>query len=404
MRTTRSRPESTLQLAFREIARSGEGPLAVLSHRLTLKRSTLEEKVRALHQKGLVSYTDGGKKAAVNPSFGHVVGIDMGASNLRFALADFCGEFLAHTTEKVRPEDGPRRMIAQIKRGVRRLALAASASAHPPVPKRGTPSRSSPGRLRALAIGVPSPVDPRTGLVALANNLPGWKNVDLRRALEKEFRVPVYLENDGNMAAIGEHWRGVARDAPNFVFLALGTGIGSGIFANGKLCRGRTGAAGELYRLNLEWPRWNEDFGEVGYFESQVSGLGIAAAGRKILGPPAEAQGATLAEERDARFVFEAARQGNCKARAILEKAFTMMGVAVADLVTILDPDLIVFGGGLAKGEPELLLDTVTRVVARIHRDPPPVRLSSLGDKAQTYGAIVSALTLAQEVIIRRLG
>src|SRR5437016_7741005 len=403
MRTTRS-PESTLQLTLREIARSGEVSLAALSRRLTLKPSTLEEKVRALHHSGLVNYTDGGKKAAPNASFGHVLGIDMGASNLRFALADFRGEFLAHTTEKVRPEDGPRRMIAQIKRGVRRLALAASASAHPPVPKRGTPSRSSPGRLRALAIGVPSPVDPRTGLVALANNLPGWKNVDLRRALEKEFRVPVYLENDGNMAAIGEHWRGVVRDASSFVFIALGTGIGSGIFIDGKLHRGRTGNAGELYRLNLEWPRWDEDFGEVGYFESQVSGLGIAAAGRKILGPPAEAQRATLAEERDARFVFEAARQGNCKARAILEKAFTMMGVAVADLVTILDPDLIVFGGGLAKGEPELLLDTVRRVVARIHRDPPPIRLSSLGDKAQTYGAIFSALTLAQEVIIRHLG
>src|SRR5207248_1743625 len=202
-----------LQLTFREIALSGEVSLATLSHRLTFKPSTLEEKVRALHQKGLVSYTDGGKKAALNASFGHVVGIDMGASNLRFALADFRGEFLAHTTEKVRPEDGPRRMIAQIKRGVRRLALAASASAHPPVPKRGASGRSGPGRLRALAIGVPSPVDPRTGLVALANNLPGWKNVDLRRALEKEFRVPVYLENDGNMAATGEHWRGVARDA-----------------------------------------------------------------------------------------------------------------------------------------------------------------------------------------------
>src|SRR6266700_2342907 len=222
MRRTRSRPESTLQLTFREIARSGEVSLAALSHRLALKPSTLEGKVRALHQKGLVSYTDGGKKAAPNPSFGHVVGIDMGASNLRFALADFCGEFLAHTTEKVRPEDGPRRMIAQIKRGVRRLARAAPASAYHPVAKRGASGRSGPGRLRALAIGVPSPVDPRTGLVALANNLPGWKNVDLRRALEKEFRVPVYLENDGNMAATGEHWRGVARDAPNFVFLALG--------------------------------------------------------------------------------------------------------------------------------------------------------------------------------------
>ena len=121
--------------------------------------------------------------------------------------------------------------------------------------------------LRALAIGVPSPVDPRSGLVAFANNLVGWKNVDLRRALEKEFRVPVCLENDANMAAIGEHWRGVARDARSFVFIALGTGIGSGIFIDGRLYRGRTGNAGELFRLNLEWPRWDEDFGDLGYFD-----------------------------------------------------------------------------------------------------------------------------------------
>src|SRR5438128_4788338 len=152
------RPETARQLTFREIARSGELPLEALSHRLALQESTLEEKVRELRQKGLVSYTDGGKKAALNPSFGHVVGIDMGASNLRFALADFRGEFLAHTTEKVRPEDGPRRMIAQIKRGVRRLALAASVSGHHPVAKRGASGRSGPGPLRAAAIGVPSPL------------------------------------------------------------------------------------------------------------------------------------------------------------------------------------------------------------------------------------------------------
>src|SRR2546427_10654113 len=97
MRTT-PRPESTLQLTFREIARSGELPLAALSHRLTLKPSTLEEKGRALHPKGLVSYTDRGKTAALNASFGHAVGIEMAASNLRSARAAFCGYVLAHTT------------------------------------------------------------------------------------------------------------------------------------------------------------------------------------------------------------------------------------------------------------------------------------------------------------------
>ena len=391
--------ETTEQLAFRAIARHGESSRAGLRRALGLESSTLDRKLRTLERKGLVRLDARKGTLALNPSFGRVVGIDMGASNLRFALADFCGDILAHATQKVRPEDGPVRMIAQIKEGIRRLATEdlpaanESESAQSGLRTRG----GHRGRPLALAIGVPSPVDPRTGLVAFANNLRGWKNVDLRRALEKEFRVPVSLENDANMAAIGEHWRGVARDADSFVFLALGTGIGSGIFTNGTLHRGRTGNAGELFRLNLEWPRWDEDFGDLGYFESQVSGLGIAAAGRKMLGPPASR------DERDARFVFEAARQGNTTAQAVLDKAFTMMGVAVADLVAILDPDLIVFGGGVTTGAPEMLLDTVTRVVRRIHPQAPPIKLSALKDKAQTYGAIFSALRLAYEAAVRRL-
>lgn len=389
--------ETTEQLAFRAIARHGESSRAGLRRALGLESSTLDRKLRTLERKGLVRVDAKSGMLSVNPGFGRVVGIDIGASNLRFALADFCGDILAHVTQKVRPEDGPVRMIAQIKEGIRRLAEAPPAvNASEPAESR-PPKRGYRGRPLALAIGVPSPVDPRTGLVAFANNLRGWKDVDLRRALEKEFRVPVSLENDANMAAIGEHWRGVARDAASFVFLALGTGIGSGIFTNGTLHRGRTGNAGELFRLNLEWPRWDEDFGDLGYFESQVSGLGIAAAGRKMLRARASA------DERDARFVFEAARQGNTTAQAVLDKAFTMMGVAVADLVAILDPDLIVFGGGVTNGAPELLLETVTRVVRRIHPQAPPIKLSALKDKAQTYGAIFSALGLAYGAVARRL-
>src|SRR5579863_5133440 len=374
--------ETTEQLAFRAIARHGESSRAGLRRALGLESSTLDRKLRTLERKGLVRIDAKSGTISVNPEFGRVVGIDMGASNLRFALAGFCGDILAHTTQKVRPEDGPVRMIAQIKEGIRRLAEAPPAvnESHPAGSR--PPRRGYRGRPLALAIGVPSPVDPRTGLVAFANNLRGWKNVDLRRALEREFRVPVSLEND----------------ADSFVFLALGTGIGSGIFTNGTLHRGRTGNAGELFRLNLEWPRWDEDFGDLGYFESQVSGLGIAAAGRKMLGPLASS------DERDARFVFEAARQGNTTAQAVLDKAFTMMGVAVADLVAILDPDLIVFGGGVTTGAPELLLDTVTRVVRRIHPQAPPIKLSALKGKAQTYGAIFSALSLAYEAVARRLG
>ncbi len=305
-----------------------------------------------------------------------VAGVDMGASNLRTVLADLTGKILARTEEKLRPEDGPRKTIAQIQKGIECLARR-----HAGLP------------LRAIAIDVPSPVHPRTRVATFANNLPGWKNIDLRAELEKKFRLPVVIENDANMAAIGEHWRGVARGKDNFVFVAVGTGIGSGVFANGRLYEGRTGSAGELFRLQVEWPRWAEEFPDTGYFESYVSGMGIAAEGRKALGGSGVSGG--LIQTRDARFVFEAMRRGNPEARAVLDKIFTMLGVGVANVIAVLDPDLIVLGGGVISGAPEFVLSTVRKVVRRIHPDAPPIKLSALGDRAQTTGAIYSALQFA---------
>ncbi len=397
--------ETRLEKVLEEITSAGEISLRNLARRLGVSLPSVQQKVRPLLREGLVRFDGKGKKIAVNPDFGCVVGIDMGASHLHYALANFRGEILHDSTEKIRPEDGPEKLIAQIKEGIHRQ-VAAVTREHP-AEKAGHAARKPTARpfaVRGIAIGVPSPVDPVTGVVAFANNLPGWKNIHLARALEKEFRLPVVIENDANMAALGEHWRGVARGVSSFVFIALGTGIGSGVYVDGKLVRGRTGSAGELFRLNVEWQRWDEDFGDIGYFETHVSGMGIASEGRKQLGPPAASQAGNLAAERDAYFVFEAFRQGNPQARAALIKVFTMLGVGIADIVAVLDPDLIVLGGGVVKGAPEFLLATLDQVVQRIQKEiAPPIKISALDDKAQTYGAVFSALTGAQRAVLRRL-
>jgi predicted NBD/HSP70 family sugar kinase len=386
--TAQRHSASPLGRLFREISKRGESSSGALARALGLKPSTLASKLRELHAKGLIVFQNGRRRVALNPHFGYVVGIDMGASHLHYALADFRGEILSDATQKIRPEDGPQKLIAQIKEGIRRLA----------------DGQAERGRIQGLAIGVPSPVHPLTGLVSFANNLPGWRDIDLGSQLAQAFRIPVRIENDANAAALGEHWRGVARGTDCFVFIALGTGIGSGIFIHGRLHTGSTGSAGELFRLHVEWPRWQEDFGVTGYFESYASGLGIAAAGRELkttLGAPISPG---LAEERDARFVFESFQRGDPQARAVLEKIFIILGVGIANLVSILDPALIVVGGGVAKGAPEFMLTTVENVVKTIHPDPPPIRLSALEDKAQTFGAIFSALEAATEAIARRLG
>ena len=380
------KPESMVQRIFQRLASHGEVALSALAREVGLRPPTLAGKLRPLGRRELVVYSKDRKRVGINPAYGYVVGVDLGGSHLHYALADFRGEIFKDTTVKVRPEDGPHKMIQQMKEQIRFLAKEAGRR-----------------KLLALAVGVPSPVDTEQGVVAWANNLPGWTNIRLGRELEKAFRVPIFMENDANMAAIGEHWRGVARGVKNFVFVALGTGIGSGVFVDGKLLHGRTGSAGEVFRMNLEWNRWDEEFPDTGYFENYVAGLGIAAAGRKVLGAPTT-EDAGLREERDAYFVFQEHREGNPQATAVLERVFTILGVGISNVVAVLDPELIVFGGGIAKGAPDLMLATVEKVVRRIQKEiTPPFKLSSLGDKAQTYGAIASALTVAAERISARI-
>jgi glucokinase len=378
-------PEIGIQSILQEIVKSETVSLNQLARRQHILPASLLSKLRPLAKQGYLTFSDDRAKVSINPDFGRVVGIDLGGSHAHLALADFRGKILQDSTIKLRPEDGPHKLIAEIVEGAR--ALAASAG----------------GRLLAAAMGVPSPVDAERGVVTFAYNLPGWKEIKLGQELKAKLRVPIFLENDCNMAAIGEHWRGVARGVDNFVMIAIGTGTGSGIFVDGKLYRGRTGAAGEVYHMNLDWQRWADDFGDSGHFESYVSGMGIAAEGRKVITPPAgDASG--LAAERDAYFVFEAFRQGDPKARAVLEQIFTLLGVCIANIVAILDPDLIVLGGGIAKGAPEFMLATVGKVVGHLYKEnAPPIKLTALEDKAQTYGAICSALHLAHQAFSSRL-
>jgi glucokinase len=370
--------ETSLFQLLEEISLHPSIQLKAIAKKLSMSPAAVRSQTGRLRRAGLIVPSVDRRGTRLNPDYGCLVGIDMGASHLHFALADFSGEIIADTTEKVRPEDGPRRTISQIKKGIYRLI---------PPGKRN--------RLRAVAMAVPSAVNPRNGLVLMANNLPGWKNINLKRELEKEFRLPVCIDNDANMAAIGERWRGVARGLENFVFIALGTGIGSGIFANGQLYVGRTGAAGELQFLNVEWPRWNEDFGVTGYFESYASGQGIATLGRKLMKTRGSSRSAGLAETRDAYFVFEAFRHGNAKARKTLETIFTILGVGVANIVGVLDPDMIVLGGGISRGAPEFMLQTVAGVAKKIQPNCPSIRISKLGDQAQTCGAVYSSLLAA---------
>src|SRR5246127_3694643 len=149
---------------------------------------------------------------------GLVVGVDIGGSNLRVALADIQGNVLGRWSASTRETSSPEMVVAQIEEGVESLLEQ---------------SNSSRRSLWVIAAGVPGVTDPKAGVVLATSYLKGWKNVPFQHLLESAFGVPAAVENDVRVGALGEHWLGAARGLDDFVFLAIGTGIAAGIFANG---------------------------------------------------------------------------------------------------------------------------------------------------------------------------
>src|SRR5437879_6535975 len=187
--------------------------------------------VSFLAKKGLVekprhgSSTAGRRpgSAATNAGDGHVVGVDIGGSNLRIALADMNGTVLGKWSTSTRETSSPDMVIEQVRQGTQYLLEHTSVSCR---------------SLLAVAAGAPGITDGDAGVVVGTSYLKGWKDVPLRSLLESALCIPAAVENDVRLAAIGENWTGAARGIRNFVFLAIGTGIAAGIFANGKLVHG----------------------------------------------------------------------------------------------------------------------------------------------------------------------
>jgi glucokinase len=345
----------------------------------TLARKGIEEgeylhRLKRLEKAGIVRFSAEGKRVGFVETESRVIALDMGATNTRYMVADLAGNTVA-THRDHAASQSPEAALEQVMTRMQELRETYCAG----------------GALKAIALGVPSAVHPETGLLISANNLEGWGKVAMGEVLSQRFGVPVLLDNDCNMAAVGEYWQGAAVDIGNFVFVAVGTGIGSGIFIDHKIYRGRTGSAGEIYLMNVDWRRWNEDFSETGNVESFASGIGVAEQAR-LAGLLKRSAKTTELDDRDSRRVFAAMRRGNPLAAKIVDEVFTVLGVAVANMIATLDPQLVVLNGGLTKGDPNLLLGTVHKVVHRIHRDVPTIRFSALGDRAQLYGSLWTAL------------
>lgn len=314
----------------------------------------------------------GGKRPTLlrfNEGYGRVLGIDLGGTHLRVVVASLDGTLLHRTVEEIDATAGPEPILRRI------IAAGCAALA-----------ASGGGRTVAVALATPGVVDVREGVVVGARNLRGWQHVPVRDRLGRGFGVPVTVENDVNLAAVGERWQGAGHGHDDIVFVSIGTGIGAGILIGGEVHRGHRYAAGEVNSLPSGYP--SPDGGEAG-LEDVASGPAIVrrAAARGI-----DAAAGSMTTDA----VFAAAARGEPLAAAVIGEALDALARGVAALVAGIDPSVVVIGGGVSR-QGEALLGPLRERVAGMVRLRAPIVRSALGVDAQLYGAVFAALRLADE-------
>ncbi|MDA2927252.1 ROK family protein [Acidobacteria bacterium AH-259-G07] len=310
----------------------------------------------------------------------YAIGVDIGGHKIRAALCNSRGDFMARQTAEIDPEATTTQTNVDILVCVIEAVLK----------KAGL----SPRDLACIAVGVPGVTNTKEGVVVLCPNVPHWDGLPLKGALEKRLPVCLKLDNDVNMAAIGEHWKGAACGHAHFFFLGLGTGIGAGIFVDGRLYRGSHDGAGEIGYAVLHPGLRERRVGDWGWLESIASGAAIEKLGQDAARQHPDSlihQMAGTPERVCTALVFEAARQGDLHAGHIVEEATDYLALAVVNITALLDPELIIFGGGVSR-QGEGILRPVREKAQGFGIPIPPICQSKLEDEAQLYGAVYTAL------------
>lgn len=289
-----------------------------------------------------------------------VVGIDLGGTKIAGVLTSPSGKILMDVNIPTEAHKGKKQVINNIKKAIDMLM------------------KSRKVKLKAIGIGAPGPILYEKGIVFDAPNLPGWKRVNLKKVLEKEYDVPVFVDNDANCAALAEAWFGAGKMAENFIYMTVSTGIGGGIIINKHIYRGRLGSAGEFGHMIIDSKGPKCGCGNNGCLETLASGTAL----KRITGMEGIA-------------VELAARQGNKEAKKAVQEIVHHLSIGIGNLVNIFNPELIVIGGGVSNMRE--LIFTPLRKEFKKHALNLPARSvkivkAKLGDKAGMLGAAALCL------------
>ncbi len=367
--------EQTVLELVRELAPVSR---AEISRRAGISKPTVSLALRSLLDAGLVRESaeapSGPRYGAVYfepvPEAALVLGLDLGARFLRGAISDLNGTIRARQDVELQGADAERALAAVAEL---RDALVAATGL-------------SGSLIDGVVVGVPGVTGAAGGTLQLAANVPGLEGRRFAAELEAALALPITLENDINLAALGERELGVARGVDDFVFLSVGTGMGAGIVLRGELHTGRHGFAGEI---DFALDPLEED---VDPSAPQIADLAAEIAGGH--------EETSLRAPFEARAVFDAARHGDEAAQLVVAEVARRIALHLAPVAAVVDVELVVLGGGIGSNG-DLLLEPVRQLLASWLPFPPQVEVSTIGEAAVLAGALSVGVRAALENVAR---
>jgi glucokinase len=312
-----------------------------------------------------------------------VLALDVGGTKLAAGVVTGDGRVHSFLTIPAQRSEGPGPMIERL------VALGREAVAAAGVPWE---------RIPAIGIACGGPLDPASGVILSPPNLPGWDAVPLTSLVSEALDRPAVVDNDATAAAVAEWWYGAGRGgrARDLVYLTISTGVGGGLILDGRPFRGAAGNAGELGHLTVDWQGRPCGCGRRGCLEAYASGTNIAARAREALAAHPEPSTLREAAGLTARDVADAARAGDPLAGSIWDETTAILASAVANILDVFNPELVVLGGGVTRAGDQLLVPVRDGAIAQAMGPAAKagrVVLAELGDTV----AVVAAACVAFE-------
>ena len=298
-----------------------------------------------------------------------VAGVDLGGTNIVSAIVDVSGRVRGRDRRPTRADLGPRTVLGRMADSVRAAAETGGVSiAH----------------LQAVGVGSPGPLDPKRGVVLYSENLQ-WRNVRLKDHLQRSLGCKVFVENDANVAALGEAWMGAGRVEKVVLCLTLGTGVGGGLILDGRIYEGAWDVGCEIGHIVVDPDGPSTRYGNRGILEQYASATGIVRLARVAGIRPGKGQ-----KHLTSKYVNELARKGDRRARKVYDHAGRMLGIGLTTAIHLLNPSMVIFSGGVSRAGSVFFGPMHRELKARCFKASlrgVKFRLAALGDDMGVVGA-----------------